>query len=350
MMLFRRTRYLLSAPIIAALLGVSLSSCSAISSSAKSLLKKEPRSSLTNAPGNDGPLLAVKIDDTNLAHPQVGIAQADVVYVEQVEAGLTRLLAIFSSRIPEKIGPIRSVRISDIDLLAQYGRVGFAYSGAQTKMRPVVAAANLIDLGAERNPPTIYTRDESRVSPVNMILLAPELLAKALAKYPDQIARAKNMGWTFGTKPADGRAIESIRISWPNASYEARWSETDKRWLLWHNGNPNVDEQGVHLGSPTVVIQNVTISPSIYGDKFGGVTPLSQTIGSGTGYLLRNGEIFDVRWSRPSAESGTAWTLSDGTSPANFSTGQIWFMLTDRQPSVVYRDLPAAKASPGKTK
>ena len=203
-----------------------LTSCSSLSSAVKGVINQKPTPlhSFTGLPGEDAPVLAVKIDDTNAAHPQIGIDHADVIYVEQVEAGLTRLLAIFSSNIPEKIGPIRSVRISDIDLLAQYGKVGFAYSGAQSKMRPVVAAANLIDLGAERNPPTIYTRDPKRTSPVNMVLLAPSLLEKALAKHQSDLAISKPMGWTFGKKPTGGKAIEKIVVDWPNATYSATWS------------------------------------------------------------------------------------------------------------------------------
>ncbi|MEJ0014672.1 MAG: DUF3048 domain-containing protein [Actinomycetota bacterium] len=81
---------------------------------------------LTGLPGINGPVLFVKIDDTKAAHPQIGLDSADVVYIEQVEGGLTRLAAVFSNKLPPKIGPIRSARISDIDLMANYGRVGMA--------------------------------------------------------------------------------------------------------------------------------------------------------------------------------------------------------------------------------
>ena len=80
-------------------------------------IKEVEVNSLTGLPGSDGPVLAVKIDDTSYAHPQVGLRSADVIYIEQVEGGLTRLAALFSSNIPEKIGPIRSARISDLELL-----------------------------------------------------------------------------------------------------------------------------------------------------------------------------------------------------------------------------------------
>ena len=101
--------------------------------------KVEPKNSLSGRIGSDGPILAVKIDDTAPAHPQAGLEDADIVYIEQVEGGLTRLAAIFSSKIPPVIGPVRSARISDLDILQQFGRVAFAYSGAQSKLLPVIA-------------------------------------------------------------------------------------------------------------------------------------------------------------------------------------------------------------------
>src|SRR5471030_1048494 len=78
----------------------------------------------------DGPVYAVKIDNTTRAHPQVGLTKADVVYIEQVEGGVTRLAAVYSSEYPKTVGPVRSARITDVDLLHQYGTVGLMYSGS----------------------------------------------------------------------------------------------------------------------------------------------------------------------------------------------------------------------------
>ena len=139
---------------------------------------------LTGLPGSDGPVLAVKIDDTPQAHPQIGLDSADVVYIEQVEGGLTRLAAIFTTpeAMPSLIGPVRSARISDMDILAQYGHIAFAFSGAQTKLFPVINAANLENLGAEREPATLYSRDLTRSAPTNLILHPKDLLNKAISE------------------------------------------------------------------------------------------------------------------------------------------------------------------------
>jgi hypothetical protein len=83
-------------------------------------------------------VLAVKIDNTAPAHPQEGLRSADIVYVEQVEGGETRIMAIFCSKFPERVGPVRSARISDLHLLRQFGRPALAFSGEQSKMKPVL--------------------------------------------------------------------------------------------------------------------------------------------------------------------------------------------------------------------
>ena len=72
----------------------------------------------------------MKIDDTAPGRPQVGIDKADVVYIEAVEAGYTRLAAIFGTNKPT-VGYVRSTRPSDPDLLLQYGKITEAYSGGQ---------------------------------------------------------------------------------------------------------------------------------------------------------------------------------------------------------------------------
>jgi hypothetical protein len=326
-----------------------LSSCATPSSIVKNVSGKSvERNVLTNLPGKNGPVLAVKIDDTPPAHPQVGLAKADVIYIEQVEGGLTRLAAIFSNEIPPLIGPVRSARISDIEILAQYGRVGFAYSGAQSKMRPVLAQANLVNMSAEINPPTIYQTDKNRYSPTNMMLDASALLTKTIAAEGKKIDSVRSVGWQFGDGSELGKKVTSFAIKWPASKYSATWSKAEKRWLLSYNGIPNLDSAGRQLGSANFVIQKVSITNSIYHDKVGGVTPLSNTVGTGTGYLLRDGKVVAINWQRPSAEVGTIWTLADGT-VANFADGQVWIALTDGEPELVY-PAPAASASPQKSK
>jgi hypothetical protein len=293
-------------------------------------IKSQSINSISGLPGIDGPVLAVKIDDTREAHPQIGLEDADIVYIEQVEGGLTRLAAIFSSTIPTHIGPVRSARISDIELLAQYGHVAFAYSGAQKKMRSVIDAADFEDLGAQNHSSTIYTTDPVRIQPYAMVLRA-DLLMQFAKDRNLNIATSKSMGWKFGDAPAGGVAINSVHISWPASSYDASWSQDEKRWLLDHSSEPDIAASGKHLGPTTLVIQLVSITDSIYGDKLGGVTPFSATVGQGRGYILRDGRAYEALWSRTDESSGTKWGTKTGEE-ISFAKGQIWVALTDREP------------------
>ena len=314
--------------ILGLILGLLIAGGSVISTTTT---KKTNTNVLSGREGVNGPVLVVKIDDTTQAHPQVGLEDADIVYIEQVEGGLTRLAAMFSSTIPQRIGPVRSARISDIDILSQFGRVAFAYSGAQRKLLPVIAAANLQDLGAQRQSSTIYTTDPNRIPPYAMILRADLLMEKIVEKNY-AIDSAKNVGFEFGDLPEGGVPTETAVMHWPAARYSATWSDDQARWLLSHNTSVNYAESGVVLGPTTLVIQMVSITPSEYKDKVGGVTPFSQTIGTGKAYVLRDGQRFVTTWNRASSETGTTFTLSDG-SVMQFDPGQIWIALTDREPN-----------------
>lgn len=293
-------------------------------------LESAPVNSISGLPGGDGPVLVVKIDDTRQAHPQIGLENADIIYIEQVEGGLTRLAAIFSSKIPTHIGPVRSARISDIELLEQYGNVAFAYSGAQEKLRPVIEAANLEDLGAQRQSSTIYTTDATRIQPYAMVLRA-DLLMEQIAAKGLPVVVSQSMGWNFGSAPDAGIEITSAHLSWPASSYDAHWSQEEGRWLLDHSGAPNIAASGKRLGASTLVIQLVSITDSIYKDKVGGVTPFSATVGVGRGYILRDGKAFEANWSRENSASGTTWRTPMGEEIA-FAQGQIWVALTDKEP------------------
>ena len=131
-------------------------------------------------------------------------------------------------------------------------------------------------------------------------------------------------------------------MHWPAATYSATWSSDESRWLLSHNNSVNVADSGVVLGPTTLVIQMVSITDSEYKDKVGGVTPFSQTVGTGKAYVLRDGQRFVTTWNRPFADSGTTFTFEDGT-VMNFDPGQIWIALTDREPDFVSPPMPETK-------
>ena len=324
--------------ILGVLSCILLTGCSVVS---KILPDRAVTNVLSGREGANGPVLVVKIDDTTQAHPQIGLEDADIVYIEQVEGGLTRLAAVFSSVIPQRIGPVRSARISDIEIISQFGRVAFAYSGAQRKLLPVIASANLQDLGAQRQSPTIFTTDPNRVQPYAMVLRA-DLLMQKVKDDAYQVDSAKSVGFKFGPLQEGGTETSKAVMHWPAATYSANWSVEENRWMLSHNNSVNLADSGIVLGPTTLVIQMVSITPSEYNDKVGGVTPFSQTVGTGKAYVLRDGQRFVTTWSRATADDGTTFSFADGT-VMNFDPGQIWIALTDKEPDFTSPLTPKTK-------
>ena len=137
-------------------------------------------------------VLAVKIDNIVYARPQTGLAHADIVYVLPVEGGLSRLMAIFSSRYPPVVGPVRSAREDDLQLLRQFGRPAFAYSGATPRLLPYIhRTARIVNLYAGTT--SGYYRDLSRVAPYNLYAHTRQLLAQAPGA-----STARDIGFRFG--------------------------------------------------------------------------------------------------------------------------------------------------------
>jgi len=270
------------------------------------------------------PVLAVKIDNVPAARPPTGLERADIVYVEQVEAGLSRLLAVYSSDLPPTVGPVRSARESDLELLRQFGEPALAYSGVQSKLIPLMEASP-VHLLPPGQAPGAYSRSRDRSAPHNMYLDP----GAALRAAPDGVSGAADIGFRFGRAPEGGRADTEEAVRFPGASFAFTWSGDEGRWLVTMDGREATTSDGDRLGAPTIVLQRVTVRDSRFGDRGGNITPYSETTGSGEATVLRGGRAYEARWSRPAAESGTEFTTPEGD-PMTFARGQVWVVLAPR--------------------
>jgi hypothetical protein len=264
-------------------------------------------------------VLAVKIDNIVLARPPTGLTRADIVYVLPVEGGLSRLLAVFSSQYPPAVGPVRSAREDDLQLLRQFGRPAFAYSGATPRLLPYIhRTARIVNLYAGTT--NGYYRDFGRVAPYNLYAHTRQLLKQAPGA-----SRAHDIGFRFGPPPAGGKATRSASVSYPAASFRFTWSAAKGRWLVSMDGAPAAGANGTRLSAATVVIQHTTVRTSRF-KEYGRRPPFAESTGSGTALVLRDGRAWTVHWSRPTANGGTTFTTASGQ-PMTFADGQVWVVL-----------------------
>jgi hypothetical protein len=273
-------------------------------------------------------VLAVKIDNTRLARPQLGLEAADVVYVEEVEGGLTRLAAIFSSRLPSRLGPVRSVRETDLQLLGAYGRVAFAFSGGNPTVLSRVRSSTVADVSFDRVP-AAYSRVSGRHAPYNLYTRPDQLLAART-----KTAAATYVGFRFGTLTATaGVPAAGFDIRYKRASLTWTWDAVALGWRLRLDGTPDVLADGTPVSADNVIVQYVTVNRSSVRDVNGEVSPISQTIGSGPALYFRDGLLMRGTWARGALAAPTRYLDTTGQ-PVLLKPGHTWVVMV-RKGSVV---------------
>ena len=265
------------------------------------------------------PALAVKIDNVPAARPQSGINQADIVFVEEVEGGLTRLAAVFHSTGAKVVGPVRSMRTGDFDLLGQLNSPLFANSGGNRGARAALAQSTLNDVGASSRPEGFY-RDHSRPAPHNLYTNAFNLWTigadlPTSSPSPHFTFRAPGDPIHPTAKPATG-----VTVNYPRSRVEYSWNGTG--WDRTQDGSPTVDTTGKRTSPTTVVVQFVDYGVSAADAQ----SPEAKSIGVGTAWLLTDGQVIEATWRRPELADQTEYVDTDGR-PIAILPGRTWIEL-----------------------
>lgn len=275
-----------------------------------------PAPPTATAPSPDwwrAPFLAVKIDNVAAARPQTGIGSADVVYVEPVEGGLTRLVALYAGDGPATIGPVRSARRTDIGLLAQYGKPVLAYSGAAPELLPSLRAANVVN-ASPAQVPSAFFRDSARKAPHNLFVRRDAL--------PDSGTAPTKAPLQSGSAPPGGTAAARYEIDYPAARYTITWSADHGSWLVDVDGTPLVSTDSGPVAVATVVRQSVHVAAGA-----GSTSPVARTVGTGAVTVFRDGKRYTGTWSRPTTLAPTRFHTATG-SALPVALGPVWVFLT----------------------
>ena len=281
------------------------------------------------SPRRTAPVVAVKVDNSVLARPyQRGLREAAVVYQELVEGGSTRLLAVLESDAAAdvEVGPIRSVRESDIDLLREYGGIAVGFSGGNTGVKATFAAAArkgyVIDASYDAIPPA-YRLGEQRRDARNFFTTPGKLSSRRPGAGP------KDIGLRFGAAASGGTATATATASFSMmSSLRARYEAASGTWVLSQAGSV------IPVAPANVVVQYVTIQASRYKDVKGNPTPFTVTQGTGKAVVLRDGKRFEGTWKRDGF-GATRFVGADGRDLA-LKAGPTWVLLLPRTGSVAF--------------
>jgi len=269
------------------------------------------------------PALVTKVDNTAKGRPQAALSQADLVYVTQIEGGLTRLVAVFHSATPSGIGPVRSGRTTDIAVFSSFNEPIFSWSGANSVQRALIRRYDIVDLGA--NSRSEYYRASDRPGSYDL-MVDPSVLwdvAESLERGGTPPAHFEYRDEATGL-PASAQPASSFRIDYPSAAMEYAWNGTG--WARTQNGDPHLDDNEVLLAPENVVIAEVRMVETGTIDSAGSAVIEQQFIGSGRGWVFTDGQYVRVVWTKPSLNSVATWTTPDGV-PVPLTPGQTWIEL-----------------------
>jgi hypothetical protein len=280
------------------------------------------------APRRTRSVVAVKVDNAPLARPyQTGLDQAAVVYQELAEGGLTRFLAAFESdTATSEVGPIRSARQSDMELISTFGQIPLAFSGAQPG---VIAIVNATQRAGEvwnadyDNYPGAYRLGAHRKDARNFFTVPAKIASVRPGSAP------KDIGLRFGLLDAGSVVTPSAVAHFsPDSRVGLTYLPATRTWRVTQNGfHMPFDPQNV-------IVQRVTVHGSGFVDVHKNVTPFTVTLGSGAGYVLRDGHRELVHWTR-SGRGATRFVTALGTD-AHLRPGRTMILLVPTTGSVVF--------------
>lgn len=279
---------------------------------------------LTGLPGPTGPVTAIKVDNAPSARPlQLGLDAAQLVYQENVEGGATRFCAMFAGRVTADVGPVRSARDTDVQLLGQYGRIVFGFSGANRGVLAHVRAANLAPVPQEFFDGA-YDQRGRRPEAYNFFTSPARLIPRTTGK----VASLTDVGLTFGALSASAKPVTApVTVTFSPYSHDTlTYSGPLHGWRISQDGSPVVMADGKVVAPQNVIVQFVRLTRGGYVDVDGNNSPDSITVGGGRAVVLRDGRWVDGRWSRPTMAAGTRFLDASGHDIA-LRPGRSWVLL-----------------------
>ena len=295
-----------------------------------------PTCPLTGAPPPsavvpDRPALAVKVENLPASRPPTGLNAADLIYEEPVEEGITRFIVIYQCRDAAVVEPVRSGRLVDPDVLAQFGRPLFAYAGGIGPTLDKVRSSNLVDLSFLSDGRG-YRRDPARFAPHNLIGSTPELYARAAVHggQPRPI-------FTYG--PASGSRGPGSLVHVPFSGYSDvtwQWSAPVHAYERGYAGVPALESDGARIAATNVIVQLVNVTPSPYvEDPTGSHQNFVTVIGTGPAIVCRDGTCIGATWRRPTLGVITEYLDAAGR-PIPLSPGRAWIERAPRGTAVTH--------------
>ena len=284
---------------------------------------------LTGVPAADlvnRPAVAIKVENSREARPQTGLESADVVWEELVEGGITRYIAVYHSQVPEAVGPIRSVRPMDANIIAPLAGL-MVFSGGQP---PFVQAVRDVGLQVVTDAGSAgFYRTKDRRAPHNLFGNPTAFLEQADATHRDSpksefLFAADAAQATAAVSGTPATSIDVVMSSYSQPTWS--WDEASGTFLRSEGATPALSSTGEQLGAKNVVVLKVSLFNTQYTDPAGAPVPETQVIGTGEAVVATGGKSIPATWTKIDASAPFSLTTQDGTL-ITLAPGNTWVEL-----------------------
>lgn len=283
------------------------------------------------------PALAIKVENSQPARPQAGLEDADIVYEEIVEGGITRFMAIYHCSESERVGPVRSARMVDPDILVEYAPVLFGYAGANSQvLEKVRSTRGVVDLPDSKEPKA-YSRDKSRRSPHNLFTTTKALRDLSDEKgapetglvFADPEAESTPSPGPTGSPAAAPAPPPGAEVSFSFSGAERRryvYEESSGKYLRFHGTSAHNSVGSGQLKATNVVVMKVRVTQGTIRDAAGNFSPEIQVTGGGEAIVVSKGRSAAGRWTRGSLSEKTK-LVDEAGEPLTLAPGNTWIHL-----------------------
>lgn len=287
-----------------------------------------PKATLTGLPADEGlaerPAVVVKIsnnDDRSL-EALIGIDAADIVIEERIEDRATRFAAIFHSELPAEVGPVRSARTTDLDLLRNLGTPILVFSGANVsvlrELRDLALDEDVV-LVVNDDSGTYHYRDSDYSAPDNLfsdaMLVAEDFAETAGEAAPIVVFR----GSDTDTRPA---SVDGSGFTVAGRDLVSFVHVDGVGYVRVQDGEVHRTREGTELAATNVVVMETAYVPNA--NDQASIDAI--TVGEGPVSVLIGGRRWDGVWSRPQA--GDAYRFrADSGAEVLLEPGRTWITL-----------------------
>jgi hypothetical protein len=270
------------------------------------------------------PAVAVKIENAAEARPQLGLEDADVVYEEMVEGGIARFIAVYQSKYPTQVYPVRSIRPMDGPIVAPLKGI-IAFSGGQAPFIST-ASADGLQLIYKDHGDSGFGKVSGKKAPHNVSGNVELWAGMADADHKASPVALADFA-TADQKATVGSSATKLSVEISSVAKPSwTWDAASGKWLRYEKNAAAMDAAGSQLSATNVIALSMPVHNTQYMDAAHNYVPETEVVGSGDGIVMTDGTAIKVTWSKASDADQIKLTTADG-SPVVLNPGNTWFEL-----------------------